>query len=55
MDATVPLDGYTHTAKTKSSGVNEVAYFAHLFEFDMYYKNDEINPKYKGRLSMGFK
>ena len=44
----MPLDGYTHTARTKSEGIDDVAYFSHPFEFDLYYKNDEINPKYKG-------
>jgi hypothetical protein len=48
IDPSVPLSGFTQTTRTKTEGVDEVAYFSHPFEFDLYYKNNELNPKYRG-------
>ncbi|CAF0733853.1 unnamed protein product [Brachionus calyciflorus] len=44
IDRSVPLSGFTPTSRTKVEGDDEVAYFSHPFEFDLYYKNDEFNP-----------
>lgn len=44
----MPISGFTQTSRTKIEGLNEVAYFAHPFEFDLYYKNDEVNTDDRG-------
>jgi Meckel syndrome type 1 protein len=52
-DPAVPISGFTQTSRTKVSGPggsDEIAYFAHPFEFDLYYKNDDINPNYKDQV-----
>ena len=41
IDPSAPISGFTQTSRTKVEGNDEIAYFAHPFEFDLYYKNDE--------------
>ncbi len=41
IDPSAPISGFTQTSRTKLEGNDEIAYFAHPFEFDLYYKNDE--------------
>lgn len=48
IDRSVPLSGFTPTSRTKIEGDDEIAYFSHPFEFDIYYKNDEYNPLNRG-------
>ena len=45
IDPSAPISGFTQTSRTKPENKNneEVAYFSHPFEFDLYYKNDEMN------------
>jgi len=43
VDRLAPISGFTQTSRTKAEGKDEVAYFSHPFEFDLYYKNDEDN------------
>lgn len=40
IDGSLPLSGFTPTCRTKSVGIDDVAYFSHPFEFDLYYKNE---------------
>lgn len=46
----MPLSGFTPTSRTKIEGDDEIAYFSHPFEFDLYYKNDEYNTLTRGNL-----
>lgn len=50
IDSSMPISGFTQTSRAKTEGNDEVAYFAHPFEFDLLYKNDEINPLNKDEL-----
>lgn len=47
VDPSKPISGFTQTSRTRTEGCDEIAYFSHPFEFDLYYKNDEINSQYK--------
>ena len=48
VDRSMPISGFTQTSRAKTEGTDEVSYFSHPFEFDLLYKNDEINPINKG-------
>lgn len=50
IDPSAPISGFTQTSRTKIEGKDEVAYFSHPFEYDLYYKNDEINDQHKDLL-----
>lgn len=41
-------NGFTQTSRTKIEGQDEIAYFSHPFDFELYYLNEEINTKYIG-------
>jgi Meckel syndrome type 1 protein len=45
-----PISGFTQTSKIKTEAQDEIAYFSHPFEYDLYYKNDEINEENKDAL-----
>ncbi|RNA44327.1 Meckel syndrome type 1 [Brachionus plicatilis] len=52
IDRSVPLSGFTPTSRTKIEGNDEIAYFSHPFEFDLYYKNDEYSHLNRGKLHL---
>jgi len=45
----LPISGFTQTSRTKIEKSNEIAYFSHPFEFDLYYKNEEMNLNDRGK------
>lgn len=50
------MNGFTQTARTRVEGSDEVAYFAHPFEFDLYYKcDDERDQGIKKYIYINFK
>ena len=45
----MPISGFTQTSRAKTEGNDEVSYFSHSFEFDLLYKNNEININNRGK------
>ena len=41
VDGSLPMSGYTQTSRTRVEGKDEIAYYGHPFEFDLYYRTDD--------------
>lgn len=41
VDGSLPMSGYTQTSRTKVVGSDEIAYFGHPFEYELYYRADD--------------
>jgi hypothetical protein len=48
VDKSSPISGFTPTSRIKTDGNDETAYYSHPFEYDLYYKNDEMNELNRG-------
>ncbi len=51
VDKSSPISGFTQTSRIRTDGNDETAYFSHPFEYDLYYKNDEMNELNRGRFN----